>query len=93
MTGVAIATRLGVAGIVWKQDDKYWLRGVPVAESGNTIHLGTATRQGFDRRPFLLFDSLVGPDDLANHVLLEPDDSGRPATTSGASPSTPPPAT
>ena len=76
VTGVAIATRLGVAGIVWKQNDQYWLRGIPVAETDNTIHLGTATRQGFGARPFLLFDSLVGPNDLANHVLLEPDDTG-----------------
>ncbi len=38
MTGVTIATRLGVAGIVWKQNDKYWLRGVPVAENGSHHH-------------------------------------------------------
>jgi hypothetical protein len=75
VTGVAIATTLGVAGLVWKQNDKYWLRGVPVAENGTTITLGHATRQGFARRPFLLFDSFVGPGDRANHVLLEPDDT------------------
>ncbi len=75
ITGVTIATRLGVAGIVWKQDDKYWLRGVPVAENGSTITLGGATRQGYTRPPFLLFDAFVSDADLANHVLLEPDDT------------------
>jgi hypothetical protein len=75
VTGVAVATRLGVAGIVWKQDDKYWLRGVPLAENGSTISLGGATTQGYARRPFLLLDALVGAGDLANHVLLEPDNT------------------
>jgi len=75
VTGVAVATRLGVAGIVWKQGDKYWLRGVPLAENGTTIPLGGATRQGYARRPFLLLDALVGAGDIANHVLLEPDDT------------------
>jgi hypothetical protein len=73
VTGVTISTRLGVAGIVWKQNDQYWLRGVPVA--GTTISLGSATRQGYARRPFLLFDSFVGAGDIGNHVLLEPDDT------------------
>jgi hypothetical protein len=75
VTGVTISTRLGVAGIVWKQNDRYWLRGVPVAEAGSTITLGTATRQGFARRPFVLFDAFVEAADVANHVLLEPDDT------------------
>jgi hypothetical protein len=75
VSGVAIATRLGVAGIVWKQGDKYWLRGVPVREAGTTIALGGATKQGYTRRPFLLFDSFVGASDIANHVLLEPDET------------------
>lgn len=75
IAGVAIATRLGVVGIVWKQGDKYWLRGVPVAENGNAITLGGATRQGYARRPFLLLDAFVGDGDAANHVLLEPDDT------------------
>jgi hypothetical protein len=75
VTGVAIATGLGVAGIVWKQGDKYWLRGVPIAENEATITLGGATTQGYTRRPFLLFDSFVGAGDIANHVLLEPDDT------------------
>src|SRR5262249_23232183 len=70
--GVAIATRLGVAGLVWKQGDQYWLRGVPVTEKGPTIPLGGATRQGFALPPFLLFDAFVGPGDIGNHVLLEP---------------------
>jgi hypothetical protein len=75
VTGVTISTRLGVAGIVWKQGDQYWLRGVPVAENGTNISLGDATRQGYARRPFLLFDAFVGAGDVGNHVLLEPDDS------------------
>jgi hypothetical protein len=75
VTGVTISTRLGVAGIVWKQNDQYWLRGVPVAENGPTISLFSATRQGYARRPFLLFDAFVGPGDVGNHVLLEPDDT------------------
>ena len=75
ITGVAIATRLGVAGLVWKQNDQYWLRGVPLVQNGATITLGGATRQGYARRPFLLFDTFVGAEDLANHVLLEPDDT------------------
>ena len=75
VTGVTISTRLGVAGIVWKQGDKYWLRGVPVAENGTTISLGGATRQGYARRPFLLFDSFVDDSDIGKHVLLEPDDT------------------
>jgi len=75
VTGVTISTRLGVAGIVWKESDKYWLRGVPVAENGTTISLGNATRQGYARRPFLLFDAFVGAGDVGNHVLLEPDDT------------------
>ncbi len=75
VTGVTVSTRLGVAGIVWKQNDLYWLRGVPVGENGATISVGGATRQGYSRRPFLLFDALVGPTDIGNHVLLEPDDT------------------
>ena len=75
VTAVTISTRMGVAGIVWKQDNKYWLRGVPIAERGTTITLGGATRQGYARRPFLLFDAFVGAADAANHVLVEPDET------------------
>jgi hypothetical protein len=75
ITGVTVSTRLGVAGLVWKANDRFWLRGVPVAETGTTISLGSATRQGFARRPFLLFDAFVGAADVGNHVLLEPDDT------------------
>ncbi len=75
ITGVTIATRLGVAGVVWKQSDKYWLRGVTIVENGTTIPLGGATRQGYARPPFLLFDAFVDDADVANHVLLEPDDT------------------
>ena len=81
-----------MAGIVWKQADKYWLRGVPVVENpGTTISLGGATRQGYGRRPFLLFDSFVGAGDVGNHVLVEPT-TGVSGTISGASPSSRPPA-
>jgi hypothetical protein len=75
ITAVTVSTRLGVAGLVWKANDKYWLRGVPVGEAGSTITLGTATHNGFARRPFLLFDAFVEAADVANHVLLEPDDT------------------
>ena len=75
VTGVTVSTRLGVAGLVWKQDDRYWLRAVPVAEAGSTITLGGATRNGYARRPFLLFDAFVEAADVANHVLVEPDDT------------------
>lgn len=75
ITGVTVATRLYVAGLVWKQNDRYWLRGIPLVETSAPLALGGATRQGYARRPFLLFDAFVGPDDVANHVLLEPDDT------------------
>ena len=73
VTGAAIATLLGVAGVVWKQDDRYWLRGVPVAQNGSTIKLGVGRTEGYARRPFLLFDSMVEKGDRGNQVLLEPD--------------------
>ena len=75
VTGVTVSSLLGVAGIVWKQNDKYWLRGVRFDAVGSPIELGDATRQGFTRRPFLLFDALAGDKDAGNHVLLEPDDN------------------
>jgi len=74
----SVATLAGVAGIVWREGDRYYLRGVPVAQNGRTIQLGTATRQGYARRPFLLLDAFVEPASAGNHVLLEPDE-----TTSG----------
>jgi hypothetical protein len=48
---------------------------VPVAENGSTIKLGEAPREGYARRPFLLFDSFVAKADVGNHVLLEPDET------------------
>ena len=74
ITGAAVATRAGVAGVVFKENDRFYVRGVPVAQNGKTIKLGTARRQGFARRPFLLLDPFVGDNDRTNHVLLEPDD-------------------
>jgi hypothetical protein len=75
VTGATVATTLGVAGVVWKQNDRYYLRGVPVAENGPTISITTAPKEGYARPPFLLFDPFVGKDDVGNHVLLEPDDT------------------
>jgi hypothetical protein len=73
-----VATRAGVAGYVWKHADRYYLRGVPLAQDTATIELGPGPTEGYARRPFLLLDPFVGPADEANHVLVEPDD-----TTSG----------
>jgi hypothetical protein len=75
VTGAAVATRAGVAGVVWKQGDRYYLRGVPVAENGTTIDLRPAPKEGYARRPFLLFDAFVERTDEGNHVLLEPDET------------------
>jgi hypothetical protein len=75
VTGVAVATLAGVAGVVWKQGDRYYLRGVPVAENGTTIELRTAPKEGYSRRPFLLFDAFVERTDEGNHLLLEPDET------------------
>jgi hypothetical protein len=78
VTATAVATRAGVAGYVWKHADRYYLRGVPLAQDTATIELGPGPTEGYARRPFLLLDPFVGPADEANHVLVEPDD-----TTSG----------
>ncbi|MBV9426082.1 MAG: hypothetical protein JOZ98_24470 [Solirubrobacterales bacterium] len=82
VTGAAVATTLGVAGMVWKQGDRYFLRGVPVAQNGNTIELAAARTEGYARRPFLLLDSFVDVTKCdvnatagGNHVLLEPDET------------------
>ena len=75
VTGAAVATLAGVAGMVWKEDDRYFLRGVPIAQNGPTIKLGTGSHEGWERRPFLLLDAFVDPHDVGNHVLLEPDHS------------------
>jgi hypothetical protein len=75
VTGASVATTLGVVGAVWKQNDRYYLRGVPIAENGSTIPLKSAPKEGYARPPFLLFDSLVDKQDVGNHVLLEPDDA------------------
>ncbi len=82
VAGAAVATTLGVAGMVWKQGDRFYLRGVPVVQNGKTIELGSVRKEGYARRPFLLFDSFVDVtkcDQKApgggNHVLLEPDET------------------
>jgi hypothetical protein len=73
VSGTAISTLAGVAGVTWEQNNRFYLRGVPVAQNGATISLGPATDEGFARRPFLLLDPFVGRTDRGNHVLLEPD--------------------
>ena len=78
VVSTSVATLAGVAGVVWREGDRYYLRGVPVAQNGKTIQLGTARREGYARRPFLLLDSFVEAASAGNHVLLEPDE-----TTSG----------
>jgi hypothetical protein len=78
VVSTSVATLAGVAGVVWREGDRYYLRGVPVAQNGKTIALGTAPREGYARRPFLLLDSFVEAASAGNHVLLEPDE-----TTSG----------
>ena len=78
VTGTAVATLAGVAGMVFKQNDRYYLRGVPLGQDGATIKLGVAPyhgSRGYVRRPFLLLDPFVDKADQGNHVLLEPDDT------------------
>ena len=75
VAGTAISTLAGVAGVVWEQGNRFYLRGVPVAENGSTITLGAATEEGYARRPFLLLDSFVARGAAGNDVLLEPDPS------------------
>ena len=73
VTGTTVSTLAGVAGVVWEQGNKYYVRGVPTVENGQTISLGPATNNGYARRPFLLFDAFVGRGATGNNVLLEPD--------------------
>ena len=68
-----VSTLAGVAGVVWEQGNKFYVRAVPIPQSGATISLGAASVEGYTRRPFLLFDAFVKPTDQGNHVLLEPD--------------------
>ena len=75
VTGAAVATLAGAAGMVWKEEDRYFLRGVPLAQNGSTIKLGLGSHEGWERRPFLLLDAFVDAQDEGNHVLLEPDHS------------------
>jgi len=75
VTGTAVATLAGFAGIVWKENDRYYLRGVPLAQNQSTFKMHTAPREGYARRPFLLLDSFVDKQDQGNHVLVEPDET------------------
>jgi hypothetical protein len=72
VTNATVATTLGVVGVVWKQNDQYFIQGMPVAENGATITLQPPSKP-YARPPFLLFDAMVGKTDVGNHVLLEPD--------------------
>jgi hypothetical protein len=74
VTGATVATTLGVVGVVWKQNDQYYVQGMPVAENGSTVALPPPSKP-YARPPFLLFDAFVGKTDVGNHVLLEPDDA------------------
>ena len=74
VAGASISTLAGVAGVVWEQDDRFYLRGVPVAENGNTITLGPATAERLRaarRSCCSIRSSSAGRP--GNHVLLEPD--------------------
>ncbi|MBV9582890.1 MAG: hypothetical protein JO057_30260 [Chloroflexi bacterium] len=75
VTGVTVSTTSGVVGVVWKQNDRYYLRGIPIAENGTSISMDATPKEGYARPPFLLFDPFVDRTDIGNHVLLEPDDS------------------
>jgi hypothetical protein len=75
VTGVSVSTTSGVVGLVWKQNDRYYVRGAPIAENGNTIPLSAGPKEGYARPPHLLLDPFVGKQDRGNHVLLEPDDT------------------
>jgi hypothetical protein len=75
VTEAAVATLAGVAGLVWKEHDRYYLRGVPLAQEAKTLKLGAGTHEGWARRPFLLLDPFVEGKDAANHVLVEPDEA------------------
>ncbi len=63
VTGITVSTLHGQVGYVWKQNDRYYIRNAPIAENGNTIRLLVGQTEGFARRPFLLYDSFVGPED------------------------------
>ncbi len=73
VTGAAVSTLAGAAGVVWEENNLYYLRGVTVAENGNTITLAPASHEGYARRPFLLYDAFAKLTDQGKHVLLEPD--------------------
>jgi hypothetical protein len=75
VVGATVSKLAGAAGIVWEENNRFYLRGVPIVQNGSTISLGPATHEGYARRPFLLFDAFAHPTDQGNHVLLEPDPS------------------
>ena len=73
VTGATVSTLAGVAGVVWEENNLYYVRTVPLAQNGATISLGAATHEGYARPPFLLLDPFVQRTDEGNSVLLEPD--------------------
>lgn len=73
VTGATVSTLAGVAGVVWEENNLYYVRTVPLAQNGATISLGVATHEGYARPPFLLLDPFVQRTDEGNSVLLEPD--------------------
>jgi hypothetical protein len=75
VTGATVSTLAGVAGVVWEENNLYYVRTVPLAQNGATISLGAATHEGYARPPFLLLDPFVQRTDEGNSVLLEPDPS------------------
>jgi hypothetical protein len=74
IVGATVSTLAGVAGVVWKQNDRYFLRGIPTTDNSGTLDLQPTKTEGFARPPFLLFDPFADPTDQNNHVLLEPVD-------------------
>jgi hypothetical protein len=77
VTGATVATSLGVVGVVWQANDQYFLQGVPIVENSGTVELVPASKGGYVRPPFLLFDAFVDRADptSSKHVLLEPDNT------------------
>ena len=51
VAGTAISTLAGVAGVVWEQDDRFYLRGVPVAENGDDDRARPGDRPGLRAAP------------------------------------------
>src|SRR4029450_10205057 len=68
-TGATVATKAGVVGMVWKQNDRYYLQGVPVDQNTDTLDLVGPTKNGYARPPLLLLHAFVGRHDQGNHEM------------------------